>query len=207
VPVAKASDEIDVNAVVEAAPAYPWVSRAGVKLAAGLDHFHFDPAGCVCIDIGAATGGFTEVLANRGARRVYAVDVGHGQLHQRVRRLDCVTLIERQDIRTLDPAVLPEAPNFVVIDVSFISLEQVIPAATALAQGPARLLALIKPQFEAGRGRVKKGIVRDARIHSEVCKNIAGVLASFGWTVRSVCPSPITGSGGNREFLIGATRD
>jgi 23S rRNA (cytidine1920-2'-O)/16S rRNA (cytidine1409-2'-O)-methyltransferase len=207
VPVRRASDECASDAVISAEPAHPYVSRGGVKLAAALDHFGFDPARRVCLDVGASTGGFTDVLLARGARRVYAVDVGHGQLHARLSARPEVVAFENTDIRTLSPARLPEPPDLVVVDVSFISLKLVLPPALALARTPAQLVALIKPQFEAGRGQAKKGIVRDPAIHAAVCEDIARFVASLGWSVAGQIPSPIAGGDGNREFLLGATRD
>jgi 23S rRNA (cytidine1920-2'-O)/16S rRNA (cytidine1409-2'-O)-methyltransferase len=206
-PVAKASDEIATDARLSAAPAHPFVSRGGVKLAAALDHFGIDPAGIAALDVGASTGGFTDVLLARGARCVYAVDVGHGQLHASLRARPEVIAFEGTDIRALAASFLPEPPDLVVVDVSFISLKLVLPAALALARQQARLLALIKPQFEAGRGRTKKGIVRDPEIHVAVCDDIAVLVTSLGWTVSGLVPSPIAGGDGNREFFIGARRD
>jgi 23S rRNA (cytidine1920-2'-O)/16S rRNA (cytidine1409-2'-O)-methyltransferase len=206
-PVRRASDEIARDAVLRAEPAFRWVSRGGVKLEAGLDRFGFDPRGRVCLDVGASTGGFTEVLVARGARRVYAVDVGRAQLHPTVTAKPEVVAFEDTDIRNLDPARLPEPPDLVTIDVSFISLKLVLPAALALAGEPAQLVALIKPQFEAGRRHLKKGIVRDPAVHAEVCDAIAGFVRALGWTVIEVIDSPIAGHDGNREFLLGATRD
>jgi 23S rRNA (cytidine1920-2'-O)/16S rRNA (cytidine1409-2'-O)-methyltransferase len=203
--VAKPSDEVAADAALQAEPAHPYVSRGGVKLAAALDHFGYDPAGCVGLDVGASTGGFTEVLLARGARRVYAVDVGRGQLHERLRARPEVVSLESTDIRALEPALLPERPDFVTIDVSFISLKQVLPAALALAKPRSRLVALIKPQFEAGRQALKKGIVRDAAVQAAACDEIAACLTALGWTVAGVIPSPITGGDGNREFLIAAS--
>ena len=200
--VRKASDEIDINATIEAHPAHPYVSRGGVKLAAALDAFGFDPKGRICLDVGASTGGFTQVLVERGATRVYAVDVGRAQLHESLRKRPEVISCEETDIRTLAP--LDPTPDMVVIDVSFISLKQVLPAALKLARTPAQLVALIKPQFEAGRERVKKGVVRDAAVHAEVCDEIAAFTASLGWRVVGLIPSPITGGDGNTEFLLGA---
>jgi 23S rRNA (cytidine1920-2'-O)/16S rRNA (cytidine1409-2'-O)-methyltransferase len=204
VPVAKPSDEIATDAVLEAAPAHPWVSRGGVKLAAALDHFGFDPAGRACLDVGASTGGFTDVLLARGARRVYAVDVGHGQLHASLAARPQVVALEGTDIRRLTPAMLPEPPDAAVVDVSFISLKLVLPPALAQLRPPAWLVALIKPQFEAGRRALKKGIVRDPAVYATVCDDIARVVIGLGWTVVGVLPSPVTGGDGNREFLIGA---
>jgi 23S rRNA (cytidine1920-2'-O)/16S rRNA (cytidine1409-2'-O)-methyltransferase len=206
VPVRKASDEISSAAAIEAEPEHPYVSRGGVKLAAALDHFGLDVAGRVCLDVGASTGGFAEVLALRGARRVYAVDVGRDQLHARLRGRDDIVGIEQTDIRALDPSRLAEPPDFATIDVSFISLKLVLPAAGKLLKTRATLVALIKPQFEAGRRDSKKGIVRDAAIHAAICDDIAAFLVSLGWRVGGVAPSAIRGGDGNREFFIEAER-
>jgi 23S rRNA (cytidine1920-2'-O)/16S rRNA (cytidine1409-2'-O)-methyltransferase len=205
--VAKPSDEVAVGAVLRAEPAHRYVSRGGVKLAAALDHFAFDPAGCVCLDVGASTGGFTQVLLARGARRVYAVDLGRGQLHPHLRSQPGVVSIEGTDIRHYKLAQLPERPNFVCVDVSFISLKLVLPPALALVRFLARLLALIKPQFEAGRRALKKGIVRAPAIHDAVCAEIADLVQLLGWQVLGITPSPVAGGDGNREFFIGAARD
>jgi 23S rRNA (cytidine1920-2'-O)/16S rRNA (cytidine1409-2'-O)-methyltransferase len=204
VPVQRASDEIARDAVLRAEPAHPWVSRGGVKLEAALDRFGFDPRGRTCLDVGASTGGFTEVLVARGARRVYAVDVGRDQLHPSLKAKPEVMAFEHTDIRNLAPARLPEPPDLVTIDVSFISLKLVLPAALALARIPGQLIALIKPQFEAGRRHLKKGIVRDPVVHAQVCDEIIGFVRSHGWTVIDVIESPIAGGDGNREFLLGA---
>jgi len=193
----KASDAIAPEAVLDAAPEHPWVSRGGLKLAAALDHFGFDPAGRVCLDIGASTGGFTDVLRVRGAGRVYAVDVGREQLHPKLRGDPAVVSLEQTDIRVLDS--LAEPPDFAVVDVSFISLKLVLPAVDRLLRRPAQLVALIKPQFEAGRSQVKKGIVRDAAVHAAVCGDIVAFAASSGWDVIGVMPSPIEGGEGNRD--------
>jgi 23S rRNA (cytidine1920-2'-O)/16S rRNA (cytidine1409-2'-O)-methyltransferase len=203
-PVTKASLELPSDAVLRAQPAHPFVSRGGVKLAAALDHFGFDPAGQICLDVGASTGGFTEALLVRGARRIYAVDVGRDQLHRKLRTRDEVVVIEATDIRALAASRLAPPPAFVVVDVSFISLKLVLPAALALVQRPARLIALIKPQFEAGRAHLKKGVVRDARVHAAVCEEIAHAVTARGWSVAGIIASPILGRDGNREFLIGA---
>jgi 23S rRNA (cytidine1920-2'-O)/16S rRNA (cytidine1409-2'-O)-methyltransferase len=206
VPVRKASEEIPIDAALHAEAAHPWVSRGGVKLAAALDHFGFDPAGHVCLDVGASTGGFTQVLLARGARRVYAVDVGREQLHASLRREPRVMPFEETDIRSIAPGRLPEPPDFLTVDVSFISLKLVLPAAIALVRPPARMIALIKPQFEAGRRHLKKGIVRDPQVHAAVCEDIAGFVAALGWSVAGVIPAPIAGGDGSREFLLGAAR-
>jgi 23S rRNA (cytidine1920-2'-O)/16S rRNA (cytidine1409-2'-O)-methyltransferase len=205
--VAKPSHEIAVDAVLRAEPAHPFVSRGGIKLLAALDHFRFDPADGVCLDVGASTGGFTEVLLARGARRVYAVDVGRCQLHPRLRARPKVVSLEETDIRQLKLAQLSERPDFVCVDVSFISLKLVLPPALALVRLPARLVALIKPQFEAGRRALKKGIARDPGVHSAVCEGVVGLVQSLGWQVAGIMPSPVAGGDGNREFFIGASRD
>jgi 23S rRNA (cytidine1920-2'-O)/16S rRNA (cytidine1409-2'-O)-methyltransferase len=207
IPVRRASDAIAADATLHATPEHPWVSRGGVKLAAALDRFGFDPAGRVCLDVGASTGGFTEVLMARGAKRVYAVDVGTGQLHARLKALPAVVSLEGTDIRKLDPPRLPEPPDFVTIDASFISLRLILPPALALTRPPARLVALIKPQFEVGRGGTKKGIVSDAAVHQAVCDDIVAFVRSLGWIVAGNFASPILGGDGNREFFIGAMRD
>jgi 23S rRNA (cytidine1920-2'-O)/16S rRNA (cytidine1409-2'-O)-methyltransferase len=207
VQVRKASDEIACDATLNAAPAHPYVSRGGLKLAAALDRFGFDPKDRVCLDVGASTGGFTQVLLERGARRIYAVDVGHGQLHATLRARPAIVSLEETDIRTLSPSQLGVPVDFVAIDVSFISLKLVLPAALKLVKPAAQLIALIKPQFEAGRGRVKKGIVRDAAVHKAVCDDIAAYVTLLGWRALGVMPSPIAGGDGNAEFLLGAARD
>jgi 23S rRNA (cytidine1920-2'-O)/16S rRNA (cytidine1409-2'-O)-methyltransferase len=202
--VRKASEEIAADARLSASAAHPYVSRGGVKLAAALDHFRFDVGGRVCLDVGASTGGFTEVLLQRGAKRVYAVDVGRGQLHQSLRARPEVISLEETDIRTLSPTHFDVTPHLAVIDVSFISLKLVLPAALPLLKTPAELVALIKPQFEAGRSALKKGVVRDEAVRQAVCDEIAGFVASLGWNVRGIIPSPIQGGAGNVEFLLGA---
>ena len=204
-PVRKASETIEVDADLRATPAYPYVSRGGVKLAAALDHFKFDPQGRICLDVGASTGGFTQVLLERGAKRVYAVDVGHGQLHESLRGRPEIVSLEQTDIRTLSAAQLNEPPDLVTVDVSFISLKLALPPALALAKPLAQLIALIKPQFEAGRAQAKKGIVRDPAVHAAVCDDISAFVASLGWRVLGIIPSPIAGGDGNAEFLLGAT--
>ena len=184
------------------------VSRGAHKLIAGLDAFAIDPAGLVCLDIGASTGGFTDVLLQRGAARVYAVDVGYGQLDARLRADPRVVVLERVNARHLTAQQVPEPVDLVVCDTSFISLRTVLPAPLALTRPGASLVALIKPQFEVGKGRVGKGgVVRDPALHEEVCAGIRGWIESLpGWQVLGVVPSPLLGPAGNREFLIGARR-
>ncbi len=186
---------------------HPWVSRGGVKLDHALAHFALDPAGSVAVDVGASTGGFTDVLLTRGAAKVYAVDVGHGQLAWKLRTDPRVVVLERTNARRLTAAEIPEAPGFVVCDASFIGLETVLPAALALAGAGAVLVALIKPQFEVGPARVGKGgVVRDPALHDEVCARIAAWLPGQGWDAIGIEPSPILGPEGNREFLIAARK-
>jgi 23S rRNA (cytidine1920-2'-O)/16S rRNA (cytidine1409-2'-O)-methyltransferase len=206
-PVRKASEPISVAAAIEATPEHPYVSRGGVKLAAALDSFSLDVRGRVCLDVGASTGGFTQVLIARGARRVYAVDVGRDQLHASLRGRDEIVSMEEVDIRTLDSSRLPELPDFAAIDVSFISLKLVLPAVVRLLQARASLVALIKPQFEAERRHLKKGIVRDPAVHERICSEIVAFFAAQGWRVGGVVPSTILGGDGNREFFIEARRD
>ncbi len=206
VKVMKPSQELARDARLETAPEHPWVSRGGVKLAAALDRFGFDPRGKTCLDVGASTGGFTEVLCARGARRVYAVDVGHGQLHVSLAKRPEIFSLERTDARDLDRQLVPDPVDLVVADVSFISLKKVLPAALALTAPKAALVALIKPQFEAGRGRVNKGIVREPAVHREVCADLLAFVADLGWEEIGLMDSPIRGGDGNTEFLMGARR-
>jgi 23S rRNA (cytidine1920-2'-O)/16S rRNA (cytidine1409-2'-O)-methyltransferase len=204
--VRKASEEISSDAVIAAEPEHPYVSRGGVKLAAALDHFSLDVTDRVCLDVGASTGGFTEVLLARGARRVYAVDVGQGQLHPSLRGHKQILSIEQTDIRKLDPALLPAPADLAVVDVSFISLKLVLPHLDRLLERNPTLLALIKPQFEANRRDVKKGIVRDAAVQAAICEDIAALMATLGWRASRPFASPILGGDGNREFFIEAER-
>src|SRR3984957_370114 len=206
VPVRKASEAISPAAVIAAEPEHPYVSRGGVKLAAALDHFHLDVTGRICLDVGASTGGFAEVLALRGAQRVYAIDVGRNQLHPRLRARGDIVAMEETDIRSLDPARLTEQPDFAAVDVSFISLKLVVPAVGKILKHRATLLALIKPQFEVGRRDIKKGIVRDPAVHTAVCNDSANFLTELGWRIGGVAPSAILGGDGNREFFIEAKR-
>jgi 23S rRNA (cytidine1920-2'-O)/16S rRNA (cytidine1409-2'-O)-methyltransferase len=191
-----------------AGPAHPWVSRGGVKLASALDRFGIDPAGRIALDIGASTGGFTDVLLSRGAAKVYAVDVGHGQLAPKLRADARVIALEHVNARHLSAAEIPERVGLIVCDASFIGLETILPAPLALAAPGARLVALIKPQFEVGPGQVGKGgIVRDPALHAAVCARIQDWLGALpGWVVDGTAESPILGPDGNKEFLIAARR-
>ena len=204
--VAKPSETLADNAVIEATPAHPWVSRGGVKLAGALVRYPIEIEDHVCLDVGASTGGFTEVLLSEGAALVFAIDVGTNQLHDSLRGHPRIISMEQTDIRNYDGKRLPQRPDVVVIDASFISLKLILPIALQLAAAPMSLLALIKPQFEAPRTAIKKGIVRDAAIHKAVCDDIATFAASLGCTDIEVFSSSIAGGDGNVEFFLGAHR-
>jgi 23S rRNA (cytidine1920-2'-O)/16S rRNA (cytidine1409-2'-O)-methyltransferase len=204
--VAKPSETIPADAVIQAQPAHPFVSRGGVKLTGALEQYPIDIEDHVCLDVGASTGGFTEVLLAAGASLVFAIDVGREQLHASLRSHPKIVSMEETDIRKFEGKRLPMRPDVVVIDVSFISLKAVLPVALSLAAAPMHLLALIKPQFEAPRKHSKGGIIRDATIHQEVCDDIAAFVASMGCTDIQVFPSSIAGGDGNIEFFIGARR-
>ncbi len=186
---------------------HPWVSRGGIKLAHGLDHFGWDVAGVTAIDVGASTGGFTDVLLTRGAAHVFTVDSGTNQLAWTLRDDPRVTVLEQTSARILTLAHIPVAVDLIVCDASFIGLAKVLARPLAFARADARLLALIKPQFEAGRGEVGRGgVVRDPAVHARVCTEVAAWLAAEGWTVAGIVASPITGPEGNVEFLVAAAR-
>ncbi len=204
--VLKASESVAADAVLQAQPAHPFVSRGGVKLASALERYPLDIEDHVCLDVGASTGGFTEVLLANGAGLVFSIDVGRGQLHPSLHGHPRIVSMEETDIRSFENKRLPQRPDIVVIDVSFISLKAVLPVALSLAAAPMHLLALIKPQFEAPRKHSKRGIIRDASVHQQVCDDIAAFAASLGCTGIEVFPSSITGGDGNVEFFIGARR-
>lgn len=187
---------------------HPYVSRGALKLIAALDHFGFSPKDRICLDVGVSTGGFTEVLLERGAKRVYAIDVGHGQLREKIASDPRVKAFEGVNARDLSPEVIAEAPQAIVIDVSFISLMLALPRALAMAAPGAWLIALVKPQFEVGREHIGKGgIVRDAGIAHAAAERVAQWLSSVdGWKVTGLILSPIEGGDGNREYLLGATK-
>jgi 23S rRNA (cytidine1920-2'-O)/16S rRNA (cytidine1409-2'-O)-methyltransferase len=204
--VRKPSEPIGADAIVEAEPPYPWVSRGGVKLAAAIDAFGVSPEGRICLDIGASTGGFTDVLLAHGAAHVCAVDVGTQQLHRKLAADPRVTSLEGVDARALTPNTIGATPSLIVCDASFISLTLILPAVLPLAADDAFFIGLIKPQFEAGRGGTRKGVVRDKDKHAEICARIVACVEALGWRTLGVIESPITGGDGNREFLIGARR-
>ena len=187
---------------------HPWVSRGGIKLAHGLDHFGWDVAGAVAMDVGSSTGGFTDVLLSRGAARVYAVDSGTNQLAWKLRQDARVVVLEQLSARRLTAEHVPEPVDLIVCDASFISLAKVLERPLGFAAPRARLLALIKPQFEAGRAEVGKGgVVRDPAVHARVCDDVAAWVAGQGWQVEGITTSPITGPEGNVEFLISAVKN
>ncbi len=205
-PAAKPGEMVAADAVLAVTgPDHPWVSRGGVKLAHGLAAFGLSAAGLVCLDVGASTGGFTDVLLHAGARRVHAVDVGHGQLAWKLRQDPRVAVHERVNARYLDQGVVAEPVGALVCDASFIGLATLLPAPLALCAPGAWAVALIKPQFEAGRALARGGVVRDPAVHAQVCERVRDWWAGLpGWAVIGIEPSPLTGPEGNREFLIGA---
>ena len=197
---AKPGEQIDEEAPLEVDSPPPYVSRAGVKLANALDAFRVDPAGLDCLDVGASTGGFTDVLLQRGAARVIALDVGHGQLHPRLRSDPKVIVLERCNARTLTE--LPFPPVLVTCDVSFISVRSALPPALGLAAPGWRALVLVKPQFEAGRPEVRKGVVRDPEVRRRVVREVAEAATGWGATVAGVVDSGLPGPKGNHEFVL-----
>jgi len=205
---AKAGEMLAEDAALEVrGKDHPWVSRGGIKLDHGLEHFGFDVAGAVALDVGSSTGGFTDVLLSRGAAKVYAVDVGTNQLAWKLRQDPRVIVHEQTNARILDSSIVPEPVDIVVCDASFISLAKVLEAPLRLAKSGAKLVALVKPQFEAGREEVGKGgVVRDPDVHRRVCAAAAAWVGSQGWDVAGVTESPITGPEGNVEFLLGAVK-
>ncbi|WP_408873091.1 TlyA family RNA methyltransferase [Gluconobacter roseus] len=207
--IAKAGDQLPEDAPLALkGQDHPWVSRGGLKLIHAIEHFGLDPKGRIAIDVGASTGGFTDVLLTHGAEKVYAVDVGHGQLAWKIRSDERVVVLEKTNARALTAEQIPEPAGIVVCDASFIGLRTVLPAALELTTPDAWAVALIKPQFEAGRGEVgAKGVVRDPAVHDRVCEEIREWFADLpGWEVLGIEASPITGPEGNREFLIAARK-
>ena len=200
----KASEEVAGDALIEAEAAHPWASRGGIKLAAALDAFALDPGGLVCLDIGASTGGFTDVLLARGAAKVVAVDVGHGQLDPRLAADSRVHSLEGVDARALTAEMIGDRPNAIVVDVSFISQRLALPQALKLAASRAWLVSLIKPQFELDRADLVKGRVTSEAALVRACDAVRGAIEAQGWTVLGLIPSPILGGAGAREFLIAA---
>lgn len=206
--VAKPGQQIAQDAALEVRGRdHPWVSRGGIKLAHALDRFALDPSGVVAMDIGSSTGGFTDVLLSRGAAHVFAVDSGTNQLAWKLRQDPRVTVLEQTSARILTPAMIPAPCTWVVCDASFISLRKVLETPLKLAESNCRLVALIKPQFEVGRGEVGKGgVVRDPVLHERVCGEVRDWLEGEGWAIQGIVESPITGPEGNVEFLVSALR-
>ncbi len=200
----KAGQQVAVDAEIRIkGEVLPFVSRGGLKLRRALDEFGMDARGLVAIDVGASTGGFTDCLLQAGVRKVFAVDVGYGQLAWKLQQDPRVVSMEKTNIRNLTPDQLDEQPDLAVIDASFISLSKVLPATIRLVRPGGRIIALIKPQFEVGKGEVGKGgIVRDPAAHEKVIEDIRQSARQLGLAVRGLCESPITGADGNREFLI-----
>ena len=207
--IGKAGDMLAEDAPLEVrGKDHPWVSRGGIKLDHGLTHFGFDVSGAVALDVGSSTGGFTDVLLSRGAAKVYAVDVGTNQLAWKLRQDPRVIVHEQTNARSLDATILPEPVDIIVCDASFIALAKVLEAPLRLARTGAKLVALVKPQFEAGRAEIGKGgVVRDPLVHRRVCDAAADWVAGQGWQVIGTVESPITGPEGNVEFLLGAVKN
>jgi len=203
-PVEKPGSQVHASAdIVLRSDDIPYVSRGGIKLESALAEFRIDPTGFVCLDVGASTGGFTDCLLQKGAKSVISVDVGYGQLAWKLRNDPRVLVMERSNIRNLSPDAVPEPVDLVVIDVSFISLKIVVPSILKLIRQDAAIIALIKPQFEVGKGMVGKGgVVRDPAQHDAVIRDLSGFFIDQNLSVRSVIPSPIKGPKGNKEFFI-----
>jgi 23S rRNA (cytidine1920-2'-O)/16S rRNA (cytidine1409-2'-O)-methyltransferase len=202
--VTRASEVLADDAPIAAEAPHPWASRGGIKLAAALDAFALDPAGLVCLDVGASTGGFTDVLIARGAAKVVAVDVGRGQFDPRLAADSRVRSLEGLDARALGAERLGEPPAAIVVDVSFISQRLVLPHVLRLASRDAWLVSLVKPQFEVGRADIVKGRVRSEAALERACAGVGACIEAQGWTILGLIPSPILGGGGAREFLIAA---
>lgn len=202
----KPSRSVPDDAVIEASRPFETVSRGGVKLAAALDAFSVAPKDRLCLDLGASTGGFSDCLVRRGAARVYAVDVGHGQLHSSLRADPRIISLEGLDARAVSQDEIPEPVSLIVADLSFIGLAKALPAGLALLEPGGDLVALIKPQFEAGPGASKAGVIRDAALQQEIAGRVATEIAKLGLDIRGLIPSPIAGGDGNREFLLHARK-
>ena len=207
--IAKAGDTVAPDAPLDVrGKDHPWVSRGGLKLVGGLDHFAIDPAGWTCLDVGSSTGGFTDVLLSRGATKVYAVDVGTNQLAWKLRQDPRVVVLEQTNARHLTPEQIPEPIDLLVCDASFIALHKVLDKAVDFVRPGGHALLLVKPQFEAGRAEVGKGgVVRDEAVHARVVAEAKQWIASRGWRVLGTTPSPITGPEGNVEFLLAAVKE
>lgn len=199
----KPGDLVDPTIALEVAAPPPFVSRGGIKLRAALDAFGIEPVGLVCLDVGSSTGGFTDLLLQRDATRVYSVDVGRGQLAEALRHDPRVVSMERTNARALGPGALPTPVDLAVVDVSFISLDRILgPVATCFGPRGGRIVALVKPQFEAGRRQVRDGVVRDPQVHKQTLETVARYALAIGLKLRNAVASPLTGPAGNREFFL-----
>jgi 23S rRNA (cytidine1920-2'-O)/16S rRNA (cytidine1409-2'-O)-methyltransferase len=199
----KPGDLVETTVALEVEAPPPFVSRGGLKLRAALDTFGVEPVGLVCLDVGSSTGGFTDLLLQRDASRVYAVDVGRGQLAETLRHDPRVVSMERTNARALGPGTLPSAVDMAVVDVSFISLDRILrPVAGCFGPGGGRIVALVKPQFEAGRQQVRDGVVRDPAVHRQTLETVARYALGLGLKLRNAVASPLTGPAGNREFFL-----
>lgn len=204
----KPSEKIKEGADVQAGREHPWVSRGGIKLDHALRLFDVNPAGMTCLDVGASTGGFSQVLVHYGASKIYAVDVGHGQLHAQLQREPKIISMEGQDARSLSPKTLSPAPELIVCDASFISAMKVLENPLRLAAPKAGLITLVKPQFEVGKVNIGRGgVVKSEELGLRALDTVRHWVREQGWTVQDTCPSPIKGGSGNREYLLHATRN
>jgi len=203
----KSSDKIPDSAVISASPEHPWVSRGGLKLAQALKEFKINPSGKICLDVGASTGGFSEVLVKNGALKVYAVDVGHSQLHPTLKSNPDIISMESRDARTLKPADFSSPPELIVCDASFISATKVLDIPLKLAAPKAQLITLIKPQFEVGKSGIGRGgLVKSTELSQQAVKDVCDWVQGQGWDVKDVCDSPIKGGSGNHEYLLYAVK-
>lgn len=207
-PLKKPSDKITEGAVIEASEEHPWVSRGGVKLAHALAEFGVNPTGKTCLDVGASTGGFSDVLLSNGAAKIYAVDVGHSQLHSKLKDVPEIISMESRDARSLEPTDFVKPPELIVCDASFISAMKVLEIPLGLAAKEAELITLVKPQFEVGKAGIGKGgLVKSETLSKQALKEVSDWVICQGWAVKSACDSPIKGGSGNHEYLLHAKRN
>ena len=203
----KPSDKISEGAIIEASDEHPWVSRGGVKLAHALAEFGVSPAGKICLDVGASTGGFSDVLFQGGASKIYAVDVGHSQLHPKLKMISEIVSMESRDARSLEAVDFLKAPDLIVCDASFISAMKVLETPLALAASKAELITLVKPQFEVGKSGIGKGgLVKSDALSQQALKDVSDWVIAQGWEIKAVCDSPIKGGSGNHEYLLHAVK-
>jgi len=203
----KPSDKLPENAVISASDEHPWVSRGGLKLAHALSEFDVNPSGKTCLDVGASTGGFSDVLLTNGALKIYAVDVGHGQLHDKLKSNSNIIPMESQDARTLKPSDFSSAPELIVCDVSFISAMKALETPLKLTVPKAELITLVKPQFEVGKSGIRRGgLVKSQDLSQQALKDVSSWVEGQGWTIKGTCDSPIKGGSGNHEYLLYALK-